>query len=457
MALTQPVPIRLFQLGVGLTAVLLGVLAALAPEVALALAGALLIVALVFADLAIGLAVFALVAFLEEFPAFSGVSFPKIVGLLLLLSWLGTVVVRRRGTAHAPLPPALLAAMLLLPAWAAISALWALDTPGVIDASQRWALNLTLIPITYAAIRRTAHLEWLFMVFVLGVILSAVLGMLGVFGGGGGSDLGDPVTRLGGAGINANELGGLLVCATAFAAALALSRRRSPAGRAIWLALSVLCAVGLASTLSRGAIVGMVVAFLCAPLVAGRGRRLPAALMSLLLAAAIALAVVALLPATAAQRLTASDLTGTGRTDIWRVGWRMVEDRPVLGVGAGNFDDTTVRYLVQPGAIQRDEFIIDTPKVAHNIYLHVLAELGAIGFVLFLAIVAACLGSALAAAGRFRQDGELDGEVLARALSIALIGLLAADFFSSQLYSKQLWLLLAAGPAILAVARRARA
>jgi hypothetical protein len=42
-------------------------------------------------------------------------------------------------------------------------------------------------------------------------------------------------------------------------------------------------------------------------------------------------------------------------------------------------------------------------------------------------------------------------------MATALVGLLAADFFISDQFSKQLWLLLALGPALLALARRKEA
>ncbi len=45
-------------------------------------------------------------------------------------------------------------------------------------------------------------------------------------------------------------------------------------------------------------------------------------------------------------------------------------------------------------------------------------------------------------------------EALARAVLLGLIGMLVADFFISQMYSKLLWVLLALGPAMLAIARR---
>ena len=58
----------------------------------------------------------------------------------------------------------------------------------------------------------------------------------------------------------------------------------------------------------------------------------------------------------ARERVT--DLSGgTGRTDLWTVGWRMVQDRPLLGVGVGNFQNASIHYLLRPGAIQRDDLI----------------------------------------------------------------------------------------------------
>ena len=37
---------------------------------------------------------------------------------------------------------------------------------------------------------------------------------------------------------------------------------------------------------------------------------------------------------------------GSGRSDIWKVGWRMVEDKPVIGVGSGNFNVSSIHYLL---------------------------------------------------------------------------------------------------------------
>jgi O-antigen ligase len=131
----------------------------------------------------------------------------------------------------------------------------------------------------------------------------------------------------------------------------------------------------------------------------------------------------------------------------------MVEDEPVRGIGAGNFANTSVHYLLQPGAIVRDDFIVDTPKVAHNSYLEVLAELGVVGLVLFAGVLAFALTCIVKATRVFARIGDRQMELLSRGLLVALVGLLASDFFGSRQFEKQLWLLLALGPAFLALAR----
>ena len=457
MPLTLQNPLRLYQAALVFAAAVLGLVAGMAPVMAIAGALGVVFMAAVMTSLTAGVCLFTGIAFMEAIPAVGGFSAAKFVGLLLVLSWIASMAVhaeRRRQLVDAH--PLLVAALVLLASWTIASALWAAEPGTAIGSAQRWALNLLLFPIVFAAIRRPRDVEWVFAVFVLGGLVSALIGWLDLFGAAGG----DSESRLSGAGINPNELGGLLVCGTVFAGALGASRERPVPVRAMWFAAAAASGAALALTLSRGAILGMAVAFLVAPLVAGPRRRLPAIVLSLLAAGTIALSIVALVPATAVERLTSSDSTGSGRTDIWRVAWRMVEDKPVAGVGAGNFEKVSIRYVVQPGVLARDEGVVDEPKVTHNVYLQVFAELGAVGLGLFLTVIAMSLAAVLKAAHVYAAAGLRSWELVARALLVALVGFLAAEFFSSQLYSKQLWLLLALGPAVLASAltatRRAR-
>ena len=95
-----------------------------------------------------------------------------------------------------------------------------------------------------------------------------------------------------------------------------------------------------------------------------------------------------------------------------------------------------------------------TPQVVHNTYLEIAAELGLVGIGLFGSVVLFSVGSSLWAARNFSTANDPSGEALARAVVAAMVGVLVADFFISQEYNKQLWLMLGIGPAILAVSRR---
>lgn len=72
-------------------------------------------------------------------------------------------------------------------------------------------------------------------------------------------------------------------------------------------------------------------------------------------------------------------LTGLGdRAQYWRVAWRVVERHPLLGSGAGTFDEQWLRYRGS-GVSVRD---------AHSLYLETLSELGVVGLVLLVALLA---------------------------------------------------------------------
>jgi O-antigen ligase len=132
----------------------------------------------------------------------------------------------------------------------------------------------------------------------------------------------------------------------------------------------------------------------------------------------------------------------------------MVSAHPIRGVGAGNFQVSSIHYLLRPGSLPNDQYIADTPQVAHNTYLGVLAELGFTGAILFLAIILFGLSCMLAALARFRALQKRQLQALTTAVAVSLIGLLAAYFFLSDEYSRPLWVLVGLGPPLLAMAKR---
>jgi putative inorganic carbon (HCO3(-)) transporter len=258
--------------------------------------------------------------------------------------------------------------------------------------------------------------------------------------------------RLSGAGLDPNQLAALLVAAIALAGAFAAGVKSTPVTRASALAVIVFCLAGVLLSLSRGGLVSLGVALVAAVLFGGRWR---VGALALLVAVAVsAYTYIAVFTDPAERARITHPQGGTGRTSIWAVGWRMVEAHPLTGVGAGNFPVSSVHYLLKPGLIQRSDFIVDKPKVAHNLYLGVLAELGVVGLALFLSIIGFSLWCVVSATRQFVRSKDRRMELLSRALFVALVALLAADFFLSEQFSKQLWLLLALGPALMAVSRR---
>ncbi len=169
------------------------------------------------------------------------------------------------------------------------------------------------------------------------------------------------------------------------AASLAVAARDNILVRMAAVAIAPLCVFGVFLTLSRGGLVALAAAGVAMVAVGGRWRWATIGLLVVAMACTLVYFNAFVAPE-ARERVTTLE-GGTGRTDVWTVGWRMVEAEPVRGIGNGNFPNTSVHYLLEPGALTRTDFIVDTPKVAHNMYLEVLAELGVIGMALFLGIL----------------------------------------------------------------------
>lgn len=442
--------VRALQAAVLAAAVVLGVLAGVDPKLALVAALGLAFVCVVLADLSVGLVAFTVISFVDLLPLGGpSVTLAKAAGLLLALSWLATLSTRAgQGGNFVAAHPVIAYLLLAFLGWAALSMTWAEEPVAAAEAVYRFALNILLVLIVYTAVTERKHLVWVLTAFVAGATFSALYGFLNPVP----ADVVNDVSRLGGAGIDPNELAAAAVAALVLAAALAAGLRDRPLARLLALGAVGFCAATVVLSFSRAGLVALAAALLVAVVVGGRWRMAAAVL---LVAVAAGIGSYHAFIATPEERERISKIDGgTGRTDVWAVGWRMVEDSPANGIGAGNFQISSIHYLLEPGALQRSDFIVDEPKVAHNIYLQLLAELGVVGLSLFLAFVVFSLTCALRSARIASRLGETDLELIGRGLFVATLAMLAADFFLSEQYSKQLWLLLALGPALLAIVRR---
>ena len=431
-------------------AVVVGVLAGISPTLGVVVAAGLVFGLLVLWNLTLGVCLFLLVAFLDVVSRNQNLSLTKGAGAVLAASWLAMIAsqrgVRRDFSAQQPW---LMAALVSFLAWNLMSVLWAQSAGAVFKSTERYALDALLVPIVFWAIRDRRHVVWIFSVFVVGVVLSVLWGLTAgkVSGGAAAAQVG----RLSGTNVEANVLATLLVVGLVLSTALVLVQRHAPVARALAILAALGALAAFFGTFSRGGLIALGVVILVGCVYAGRARP---AFVALVLATLVVGAVfLGSNTSGAVQRLTSTNTSG--RSDIWKVGLRMVRANPVLGVGSGNYTVVERDYLLtEPGAIQRGDLIVTTPLPAHNIYLHIVAEMGIIGLVLFVSILWLSIRSAVKAVGIFRANGQRSLEILGRALVVALAGILAADFFVSDQYSKQLWVMLALGPALLAIARR---
>lgn len=429
----------------------LGLVAGVDPAFAVIGAVATAFLLLTLADLRIGLMLFVAVSFLEMTSVAQHVGLAKISGIAVAVSWLAQVLTKpnRKNFVWSEFPGiiALLTAFL---AWAVLSVVWADDGARVLQTVYRYILNAALFPIVYTAIRGAQDVRRVMIAFLIGATLSALYGIFGPAQ----AAAGDPVERVAGTIGDPNALAATLAAGFLLSTGLTSGRRTSPHTWLLIRLAGAICIFGMLLTVSRGGLVALFAALLLAPFVLENRGRAVAGII--LLATSIAIYMVALAPAGTMERVTNND-GGSGRTDIWKVGWRIVEDRPITGVGVGNFQKSSTNYILQPGSLSEKRNLSSSPNVAHNIYLEIAAELGAVGLLLFLALVLSCVGGAAIAANKLRRVGERHLSALAGGLALALIAILAADFFLSEQYSKQLWLLLALCPAMLSMAHRAEA
>ena len=439
--------------------VFLGVLAGVEPKFAIAAALGLTFVLVAVSDLAVGVALLVLAAFVES-SSLLPVSATKFAGLVLVLAWVVRLSTRPSGgerVIFADLPGFSYLIVLFL-GWVLLSTTWAENTSIALTQFSRFLLVSVPLMILYTAIQTRRQMAIVIGAFIAGTSYAAVYGLItrpsldtaeaGRLVSGGIGNLGDP-----------NFLAASLIAGIALAGAGIVAARGRPVLQLGAVGALTTCLAAFVLTGSRGGIIGLAVAMIAAVAVSGRWR----ARTTLAVVAVVTLGIgfyTIYAPPEVKDRVesvTQGEVRSQdGRSTLWTTGWRMVKDNPVRGVGAGNFRVQSVKYALEPGATYRTDFLIDTPAVSHNSYLGPLAELGIVGALLFVSIIGFSVASAWRAATLFARAGDLPMEALARGVIVASVGMLAAGFFISAEVNKQMWLLLALGPALLGVAGATR-
>lgn len=270
------------------------------------------------------------------------------------------------------------------------------DRAAALKETVKWGEVLVLLGLTWHFARATAQVRLLVWCVIAAGVLEALLGCAqwvlaqGSLGPAGAS------VRVFGTFAQPNPFGGYLNFALACALALVLfggdAREHWAAGAA-----SALLLIAQALAGSRGAELG-VLALVLTLLVVGLRRERLAGLAALVGVPLVVLAwVTHIIPASAQDKLLAqvrlNDVLGGQVNDAnfstverlahWIAGLRMFAAHPLLGVGAGNYSAAYAAYALK-----------DWPEPlghAHNYYINVAAETGALGLLAFLAVVVTSL------------------------------------------------------------------
>ncbi|MBI5835914.1 MAG: O-antigen ligase family protein [Candidatus Eisenbacteria bacterium] len=130
------------------------------------------------------------------------------------------------------------------------------------------------------------------------------------------------------------------------------------------------------------------------------------------------------------------DESSQGRIEAWKAGIQMYLDRPLLGVGAGNFSPAH--------AMQAKEFEGKNWLQAHSLYIQLIAELGTLGALAFLYFLFRMFQNCARLIRKFpvhRRDSDYRG-VVARSALIACLALMLVGIFGHNLY-RITWYLMA--------------
>jgi O-antigen ligase len=433
-------------------AAVVGVVAVIAPLLAIGLVLGIAFLVLTSRNLANGLAFFIALAFFDVMPGVGGgLTLVKGAGAVLALLWIASLMNRRR-----PVPflvreqPLLAYAAVFLFAWALVSSLWAEASGTAFGGAFRLAQGIVLVFIVFTAVRTPRDLRLILGVYMAGAAATAIVGLAG----GTAKDSVDVEGRYSGGIGDPNELAAFVVPALIVAAfSFWVARRGSPARLLLPLA-GGLSALVLFMTESRGGIVSLVVAFVFGIVVGGPVRSRVVTLVLVVGALGLAYFTFVAPPESLKRVTTFADAGGTGRGDVWPIAISIAHDHPFAGVGWGNFTVVEPRYALGDIDLTRADLIVDRPHVAHNTYLHVLAETGIIGLAALLAIIGAAIAAAMRGIRALAARGEQALEIQARGLVVGTVGMLVGMSFISGQYEKHLWLLLGLLPTVATIGRR---
>jgi O-antigen ligase len=303
----------------------------------------------------------------------------RVTGLFVAIFWVATILV----TGRVRQPHAFHLAVYFFVLWNVVSFFWTFGVDETILRIKTYIQLFGMAWLLWDLYTTPAALRGALQAYILGAYVSI------------GSTVSDYIAgkeafvysggRYAGAGLNAGDLALVLALGLPVAWHLAASPASNTRGyvlRLVNYAYLPAALFAILLTASRMALFAIAPALL---FIVGTLSQLKSSLRVFIIAALIGalFALQSFVPQSAINRLAttgasiaASDFGGRG--NLWRAAITVFSEHPLLGVGSGAF-----------------RTVIALSGVAHNTFLSVLAELGIIGFVLFVVILAIVLNQAI--------------------------------------------------------------
>jgi O-antigen ligase len=375
----------------------------------------------------LGLHAFIMILFVESaVPVGAGVTAMKVLGAVIFAGWLGSMALRRKSPFRFD---AFIVSALLFLAWCAISLIYAIDLR---TAAGRL---ITFIQLVMAALMflsvvdSTARARGIYAAVVVWTWLATIVALAQYY-------LGSSSVAEGLVG-NRNLLATYISVATVCAYLLYLTTASKPL-KILAASTLPLFFLGLALTFSRTGLIVQSLALLAVWYRVARQRGFVILAGSL---AALCL-ITFVLPTVFYQRARSivpviqrqEDTLGT-RVRLWKAGLRMIESRPITGVGPANFMVAHKRY-------GRGEMVSGKRGSAHNTYISVAAEIGLVGLGLFILLMILALRQARWAAQTARQAGLQELDACAVITEIGIFIFLVSGLTATVENLKYLWILI---------------
>lgn len=244
-----------------------------------------------------------------------------------------------------------------------------------------------------------------------------------------------------------NDLALVLNAAIPLAFSMALIRTSSTAVRLLYIGATLLLAVGVFVSQSRGGFLGLLVAV---GVIWWHSRhRLRNIVLILIFFVVSGTAVISLLPEGYVDEMASmtneQDNTRQERMYYWKIGWIMFKENPILGVGANNYPWTVHEYEATLPVEER-ALRGSGGRSVHSLYFQLIPELGLAGIVPYFLLIGLSFQRIRWGYVRRKRIGQHDDateekRLYCQGLRAALYSFLVTSGFISVLYYPVGWYL----------------